>query len=37
MRAADGSKSTLIEYANAHDLKVKDLHQWTDNVFIDRL
>ena len=37
IRAADARKGTLPEYANAHDLKVKDLYQWTDNVFIERL
>ena len=34
IRAASG---TLVEYANAHDLKVKDLYQWTGNVFIEQL
>ncbi len=27
IRAADARKGTLVEYANAHDLKVKDLYQ----------
>jgi len=27
IRAADARKGTLVEYANAHDLNVKDLHQ----------
>ena len=36
-RAADARKGTPVEYANAHELKIKDLYQWTDNVFIERL
>jgi hypothetical protein len=27
IRAADGRKGALVEYAIAHDLKVKDLYQ----------
>ncbi len=34
IRATNG---TTVEYAIAHDLKVKDLCQWTDIVFIERL
>ena len=37
IRATDASKGTPVEYANAHNLKVKDLDQWTDNLFIERL
>ncbi len=37
IRAADASKDTPVEYANAHELKVEDLDQWTDNLFIERL
>ena len=37
IRAASATNGTAVEYANAHDLKVKDLYQWTDNVFIERL
>ncbi len=35
--AASATNGTPVEYANAHDLKVKDLYQRTDNVFIERL
>ena len=37
IRAADARKGTPVDYANAHDLNVKDLYQWTDNLFIERL
>jgi len=28
IKAADASDGSLVEYAAAHDLKVKDLYQW---------
>ena len=28
IKAADASEGTLVAYAAAHDLKVKDLYQW---------
>ncbi len=28
IKAADASQGTLVAYAAAHDLKVKDLYQW---------
>ena len=28
IKAADASKGSLVAYAAAHDLKVKDLYQW---------
>ncbi len=37
IRATSATNGTAVEYANAHDLKVKNLYQWTDNVFIERL
>ncbi len=37
VRAASATNGTPVEYANVHDLKVKDLYQRTDNVFIERL